>query len=136
MYELAMLNETINTEARVFCSMDINTPEAKVQILNMLESPDFTLKEHINEIIEVQDVYCDVVEMTSEETGERYPGVRIFLIDTKGHSYVTTSKGVYSSVKNIFRILGTPEEWENPLKVKVKQITHNGKNILKLNIAG
>ena len=70
--------------------------------------------------------------MPNQETGEAQVCPRIVLISDDGTTYVTISKGVYNSLKNLCAIIGTPETWKAPVKVKVIQRAIKERKMLSL----
>jgi len=46
----------------------------------------------------------------------------VVLIDDKGVSYQCVSLGIFSALKKVFAIFGTPDTWKKPIGIKVKTI--------------
>lgn len=125
-----MENEMMNigtTETKMFCSMREGTLEERAKVYNAINNPDAKLRDHINETIYVNDVYCEEVMLEDGSIGHR-----IVMIDKYGVSYSTMSTGVYNSMRNMMKIIGMPP-WEE-LPIKVKQINLKEKQVLTLAI--
>ena len=82
-------------------------------------------------VIAIEDVLVEIVELENDETGELQKAPRIVLIDDNGKSYQCVSVGIMSGLKRIFKLFGPPT-WEEPVKMKIKQITKGKKQMLSL----
>lgn len=123
-----MENELMNTytaEAKMFCTMKEGTLEERAKVYNAINNPDEKLRDHINETIYVNDVYCEEVTFDDGTIGHR-----IVVIDKDGVSYSTMSTGVYNSMRNMMKIMGMPP-WEG-MPIKVKQVNLKEKQVLTL----
>lgn len=107
----------------------------KKNYFNAINSSDKRLGDEINNVIELKNVYVEIVELHDDKTGEMTKAPRIVLIDSKGDGYTCVSTGIFSSLKKIFQVFGIPETWKSPIKLKVKQITKGEKKILTLAVA-
>lgn len=128
------LEVDMTTAKTQYCSMKVETPEARTQLFNAMNNPDKRLADCINETIAVKDIYVEVVTCTNQETGEQTPAPRIVLIDDKGVAYQCVSIGIYSAVKKLIQVFGEPT-WATPVKVKVVQITKGTRKMLTLGAA-
>lgn len=126
-------NNFFNDNMVMYSSMKCETHEEKKNFYNAINSPDEVLAEHIGEVIEIKDVFCEPVELQNETTGEYNVCPRVILVDTKGKTYQAVSTGIYNALTKIIKIFGSPT-WEKGLKVKVKQITKQEKRILTLDV--
>ena len=115
-----------------FCSLTAKTAEEKKALFNATNDPTHCIKEFINKPIKVKDVFVEVVECTNHDTGEVRKCPRIVLIDDKGVSYTAVSIGVFSALRKIFSIFGTPDAWEKPITVTPKLIEKNQYNVLTI----
>ena len=112
----------------------------KIEILKAMTSAG-SLEELIEEGKELNlaNWVIKPVTLVNEETGEVREVPRIILVDDKGASYVATSVGIFSALKDISAIMGMPGE-ENgmwPIKVKPKgERTRNGNRVFTLVITG
>lgn len=123
-----MANELIKVEREMtsWVSFKAESHEDKVKLYNAMSNPDKKIADCINSTILLKDVYCEMIPMVNEETGEINNTPRIVLIDKEGRSYQAVSFGVFNALKRIFDVFGTPT-YETPLAVKVIQIS-SGKN--------
>lgn len=127
---------TITSDSCVsYTSINANSFEEKARIYNATSNPDKHIKECIGDVIEIKDVCLDSVEIVDEKTGEIFNGVRTVIITPDNTTYVATSCGVVTSLKGIFKMFGTPDMWEKPIKVKIKQsTTRSGNSVLTFEI--
>lgn len=125
----------LTTAETAYCSLQAATKEEKAQLFNAINQPQHKLSEMIGKTITVENVYCEVVQLISEKTGEITKAPRIVLFDSDGNSYQCVSVGIFGSLKKIFAIFGEPVDWDEPLEFEVKQIERGGgKRILSLNL--
>lgn len=125
----------LTTRRTSYCSLTAQTEEEKAVLFNAMNAPDQRLKEHINEVIRLKDIFVEVVYCTNEETGVVSPAPRIVLIDDNGVSYQCVSKGIFGAVKKLFAVYGEPQNWADPIPVKIKQIIlSKDKNVLSLEV--
>lgn len=117
-----------------YCSMTAVTQDEKKKLYNSINSTDKRVGDCINEVINVKDVYVEIVNCISKETGEETKCPRTVLIDDKGVSYQAVSLGVFNGLKKVFQIFGQPHNWESPIALKVKQITKGERKILTFEI--
>lgn len=133
--ERNMLMDMTSAQAS-YSSFVPQTMEEKATFFNAVNSPAKRMKEMINTTIKVKHVYAETVNFINQETGETTPGVRIVFIDDKGVSYQAASKGIFSSVKKLFTIYGTPDKWDKPLGIKIKEVSKGAnRNVLVFEIA-
>ena len=117
-----------------FSSLVAVTDEDKADMFNAINNPDKRLADCINMTINAKDLFIEVVNCTNEETGEITACPRIVIVDDKKVSYQAVSVGIYSALKKIVQIYGSPT-WEKPIKLMVKQITKGNRKMLTLNVA-
>lgn len=117
-----------------YCSIVAESFDDKAKIFNAMSSPDERLRNHINEIIKIRDVYCEIVECVNKDTGETSEAQRVVLIDTEGKSYQCVSSGIFNSLKRLFTVFGMPT-WEKGVPCKVKQVSNGERQILTLVVA-
>ena len=112
----------------------------KMWLLNLLEGNEDSgngLKDHVGQIIEVQDIITRRYDKINEETGDIEYGVLTYLIAPDKQVFVTSSKTVYFTITRLLQNFGYPgtPEWEN-IKLKVnKQKGANG-DIIKVQMVG
>ena len=111
-----------------YCSMKATTAAEKTDLYNAMNAPAKRLKECINEVIEIKDVFVEVVHCTNTETGERVPVPRTVLIDSNGTGYQAVSSGIFNALRKLFAVFGEPHTWTEPIKVKIKQISKSATN--------
>lgn len=132
-----MLSEELNTNyadmiletSKSFCSFTAETEEQKAILFNATNSPDGRIKEIINEVIEVQDIYCETVTCTNKETGIKSECPRIVLITPEGKAYQSVSFGILTAVQKLIKVYGVPT-WKIPVRVKIKQRVTDGTNAM------
>lgn len=117
-----------------FCSMRAETDAEKANMFNAMNNPDKRIADCINMTIKAKDLYIEVVNCTNEETGEITACPRIVIIDEKGTSYQAVSLGIYSALKKVIQVFGTPT-WEKPIPLEVKQVTKGNRKMLTMNVA-
>ena len=128
-----MLSQLSQEQGQFYCSFSPNDIKGKKQLFKIMTTPDKKLSDMINMEINVTDVFCEVVSMASETTGEITETVRVVLIDSKGVSYQCVSQGIFNAIKRLFAIFGPPT-WEEGIKLKVIQINKKERSILSLEI--
>lgn len=117
-----------------FCSMVPKTEDEEVILFNAMNNPEERIGDCINKVIPVAHVFCEVVTCINRETGEQSTCPRIVLIDDKGKGYQAVSMGVFSALKKVFAIKGSPSTWTKPVKLEVKQITKGDRKLLTFNM--
>lgn len=121
------------TQSKVYCSMIATTDEEKKKLFNTLESCDVLLNDCVGNEISIKDIYIEERNVIDEETGELRTKYRTIIFDENGQTYATCAYGIYNVLKKIVQIYGTPDLWQEPLKVKVaKKPIGNGKQSLTL----
>lgn len=132
--EVMSVEALSNNEVAVYCSAKCETEADTIKLFNVTNAPEHRLGDHINETIEVKDVFCEMVTVTNEDTGVISEAPRIVLIDKKGEGYACVSLGIFSALKKLFAMFGAPT-WEKPVKIKIIQIKKGAKNILSIKLA-
>ena len=122
----------LTSEKVMYCSMHAETMEQKAKLFKAMNNPEKRIADCINTVIEVQDVYVEVVDCTNPD-GEITQCPRIVLIDKNGIGYQAVSIGVFSALKKVIRVFGEPQ-WEKPLPLMVKQITRGAKQMLTFDV--
>lgn len=117
-----------------FCSMVPKNEDEEIVLFNAMNNPEKRIGDCINMTINVKHVFCEVVTCVNRETGETNMCPRIVLIDTDGVGYQAVSLGVFSALKKIFAIKGSPTTWKKPVKLQVIQITKGDRKILTFNM--
>lgn len=114
-----------------YSSFKPETREEKMWLLNLIDADESTgkgLSTNVGKKIEVQDIITRTYSNLDEKTGETINGVLTYLITPDQEAYVTSSKGVYFTIKNIMELFGTPEDedWENITVEVGSERTQNG----------
>lgn len=121
----------LTSKTTAFCSFKANTTEEKAKLFEIMNNPEKRLADCINMTIFVKDLYCEVVNCTNSETGEVTQQPRIVVIDKANFGYQCVSIGIFSAFKKLISIFGQPT-WNDPIPLKVKQITKNTRKMLTL----
>lgn len=132
-YREQNLQQNLTESSDCFCSLKAETPEEKAILFRIMNSPEKRISDCINQTILVKDVYCEVVQVTNKETGELNKCPRVVLVDKDGIGYQSVSFGIYGSLKKLFQVYGVPT-WNEPVPVKVIQISREKNKILTLTI--
>lgn len=119
--EITLYNAVENELGQPYCSMQVTDEKSASMLFKAMNQPDDSLGDHINETIDVTNIFIQPVPMANQETGEMNVVPRIVLFDVEGKTYVTVSKGIYNALKNMCAIVGTPEAWKAPVTIKVGQ---------------
>ena len=135
MADITLYNPNENKQQAIM-TFSANTLEERKRLFNMTQSPDKQLGDCIGDVINIKDVYVEVVNVkNSRKVKDSDPDYieapRCILIDTDGVSYSCTSSGIYNALVRMFNILGMPT-WEEGVPVKVKQINKGQMRILTL----
>lgn len=127
------LSVDMTTAQTSFCSMMADSAQDKAKLFNAMNNPDERLSDCINKRIKAKDLYVEIVNCTNEETGEVTACPRIVIIDDQGKSYQAVSIGIYSALKKVIQVYGSPT-WDTPVTLEVKQITKGNRKMLTLNV--
>lgn len=129
---LTLYNVTANESGAPYTSLLAESEDTALLLYKAMNNPDERLSDHINEIVTIRHIFIQPIELPNQETGEVQISPRIVLISDDGTTYATISKGIYNSLKNLCTIIGTPETWKAPVKVKVIQRTIKERKMLSL----
>lgn len=119
--EITLYNAVENELGQPYCSMQVTDEKSASMLFKAMNQPDDSLGDHINETIDVTNIFIQPVAMPNQKTGEMNVVPRIVLFDVEGKTYVTVSRGIYNALKNMCAIVGTPETWKAPVTIKVGQ---------------
>lgn len=133
MYNLINFNASL-AEQGSYCSFDITTAseEDKKAFFNIITGETLSLKEHVNEVLEVENIYAEECTI-STDAGEE-PATRIVFITADKKGYATCSVGVKSCVAKIFALFGTPDNWTAPIKVIPRLKTRDKRQVLVIDL--
>lgn len=111
-----IVSDVMNTGVG-YTDMNLSDRSAAVAFYNATSNPVNKLKEHVNEVLALSHVSVECVEVTNDDD-EKVVAPRVVLITADGQSYACVSVGVYQSLKRMFTLLGTPDTWTDPVKIK------------------
>lgn len=131
----SMIKELTGERNIQYCSFNPQNEKDQITLYKALNSDGNALSDMINMTINLKHVFCEIIDITDRETGELRKVPRCVIIDDDGNSYGCISKGVFSSLKRMFQIFGTPDTWEKPKKVKIVQVTRGKNKMLSLEMA-
>jgi len=127
----------LTTRRVSYCSLTAETAEEKTTLYNAMNNPAQRVKDCINEVIALKDVYVEVVHCSNRETGEVIAAPRVVFIDENGVGFQCVSTGIFSALKKLFAVFGEPRTWSAPVKIKIKQINRGtDKSILTFDVIG
>lgn len=128
----AIVAEFTGNAPAFYCSFRPSSDAAKAELYNAMNNADVQIGDHIGQIINMRDIIVEPVEIVNDETGEMEKAPRCIIIDTEGHSYTSTSTGIYNALRRLCNVFGSPS-WPNGLPVKVRQInTRGGRRVYTL----
>ena len=110
--------ETVNSQG-YYASFDTTNDEGRTALFNSTNSC-VLLRDYMNKEIEVAEIVFASTDIT-DEAGELQTVMGVYLIDTKGVSYVSSSTGVIKSVARMVAMLGEPKNWSAPKVVVCKE---------------
>lgn len=103
------------------CSIKANGDRAAAaKIFNAMNNPTGKIADKINMSIEVENFMIEIVEVTSEETGEISEVPRVVFITPDGESYVATSFGMATVLRNMVATCGNAP-WKPAIKLAIRQ---------------
>lgn len=118
-----------------YTDMNLSDRSAAVAFYNATSNPANKLKEHVNEVLSLVHVSAECVEVRNDDVPEgKTIAPRVVLITDDGKSYSCVSVGVYQSLKRMFALLGTPDTWKEPVKIKPVLISTKRGQVLSLNL--
>jgi len=124
---------------QAFMSVRAETRAQKIALLQLLESDTVAkpLNDCVGNKITIADVIISPYDKVNEDTGEMEYGALTYMIDTNGEAYVTSSKSVYYTMLNIFKVFGVPH-WEEDEAVTVQVVKKKGLqfNYTDINVIG
>lgn len=130
----ALAEANTNTAVLVFSSIITDDKESRKRFYNAVNGDVQKIGDYIGKTITVKDIVVQNTTVTDTETGLVEAVVKSTLVDVDGVAYCAFSKGIFTSIRNIFDAFGTPDEWDEPLTVEVKQVTRGKFKSLVLNV--
>lgn len=129
-----LVSDVMNTGVG-YTDMNLADRSAAVSFYNATSNPTNKLKEHVNEVLSIVHVSVECIEVSKENSPEtKTLAPRIVLITEDGQSYACVSIGVYQSLKRMFTLLGTPDTWTEPVKIKPVLISTKKGQVLSLHL--
>jgi len=132
-----------HTRKMIYKDFSSVVPETREQTIAMFkllneEGQATQMKEAVGEEIVLRDVIFAPYDRMTEDGKEEY-GVVTYLIGQDNQAFVTSSKSVYNTLENLFKVLGKPSySAENAPTVKI--ITQagqvKGRTIINLSLVG
>jgi hypothetical protein len=116
-----------------YTSLGNETNEEKQVLYKAMSNPDKRLADCINTVIYAKDLFMEMVDMTNSETGEITSCPRIVIVDKDNVSYQSVSFGIYNALKRVISVFGAPT-WDEPIPLKVIQVTRGEKKMLSLDV--
>lgn len=111
----------------VYSSYRTDDFESKIQLASALSDSE-PLVDHLGKNIELVHIVVQSVQLTDEDTGVVEDAVRTVLIDANGKAYSAISGVIVQRLRDIIGVLGTPDTWAGPVKVRVDRVKGKGKN--------
>lgn len=124
------VSDVMNTGV-AYTDMDLTDRKQAVAFYNATANPQYKLKEHVNEVINLAHVSIECCEVNNED-GERTIAPRIVLIDANGSTFSCVSTGIYNSLKRLFALLGTPDTWTETVPIKPALVATKRGQVLSL----
>lgn len=102
---------------RFVTSINMATPEGAIDAYNALSDAE-DLRAHLGEVLEVVDFAAEPTEI-EDENGEITTAIRTVLITRDGVALQSCSDQLVRSLNRLFVMLGTPDKWEEPVKLVI-----------------
>lgn len=108
-----------------WCSLAAVDDRDKITLYNAVTNPA-KLSDQINKQLTLRHIYVEVVQVTSEESGQLVNAPRVVLIDDKGNGFQSVGTGIYNACKRIIGIFGDPADWATPHTIEVVNVSLPG----------
>ena len=124
-----------NAAGTMYCSFTPQTDDDRALLFNAMNAPDVKISDHIGQEINIRDIIVEPVEIVDDKTGEVRTSPRVILIDTEGHTYSSTSYGIYNALRRLCdkKLFGLPT-WPNGVRVRVRQLSRGANRIFTLDV--
>jgi len=140
--KITMANELMNIKDNNFeyTSMQVATVEDKKKFYNAVENPTSKLSEYINKEIIIKDVSMVASQVQErDDVGNPIPDqysdtIKTVIVTPEGNGIISTSMGLARALVSMFRIFGTPDTWESPMRCVVKQVDVGKSRTFKLEV--
>lgn len=130
----------INEENPAYTSMTVTTKEERKAFYNAVENPEHKLSEFINKKVTFSNVSMEMSQVQARDDAGNpipdtfNPAVKTVLVTPDGKGIISTSMGVARALYSMFQIFGTPDTWDEPMTVVVKQIEIGKNRTFKLEV--
>lgn len=115
--EIATQNSTTGENGTRYSSLKGTDLATKKKIFTAITSAS-ALAENLDKTINLKHVIIQPVT-TEDEKGTVENFLRTILIDENNVAYASGSAGIVLAIKNLFDVYGEPDEWSEPVGIKV-----------------
>lgn len=126
-----------NMKYQSYFSRQAETDEEKIELYKVLNEDNndnvIEMKTMIDKQIDIVHVFINPYTSFDEDTGKNSHGVTSTIQSSDGNYYVTSSKSVYYTLKNMFETFGYPTD-ENYQPIKVIVTGTKQKNGIQINL--
>lgn len=129
---LQVMNDVMSTGV-AYTDMNLSDRKDAMRFYNATANPEYKLKEHVNEVIEMVHVSVESVGVRNE-MGDFVEAPRIVIIDKDGHGYACVSVGIFQSLKRMFSLIGFPDAWTEPVRIKPVLISTKKGQVLSIQL--
>lgn len=123
-----------------YSSVKAETPEEKVRLFNLINGSDdsvITLKTvPLKTKIKIMGVIFTPYETIDDETNEFKRNVNTLLVADDGKYYATSSKNVYFTLRNAFKVFGKPGDTNYmPITIEIgKEKSTNNRDMIAIKL--
>lgn len=133
---LAAFSAVEGNVGKRYCSITPTGDRKKdSRIFSAINNPEYRIADYINKQLSITDVLVEIRELLNEETGTIEVAPRVVLIDSEGHSYQATSKGILNAVQSAFIVYGNAP-WDPALEIVIKQRPVKSGSMLTFDVVG
>jgi len=131
-HDIATMNEGA---IALYSSIDMTDFDGALEVAEALGNST-PLEQFYGQEFDLANVVVQKVSIPNVKTGEVNDAPRVTLIAADGRIFHATSVGVFSSVRNLFGMIGEPSAWPNGfVTVKaVQERTRSGFNVTVLKV--
>ena len=141
-----MENFIVEKKENCYCSIKGDNFDEKKMLLNKLENCDYLLMDCIGQEINLKNVYIEKIVKEKKDKNNNYiynengeleytTKYRTIIFDDEGKAYATGSYGIYNKLNNLVKVFGTPDVWNEPIKIKIVKLKNkDNHNILSFQI--
>lgn len=120
-FNLATLTPTSDAFQAVPCT---TVAESKA-LYNAINNPMHNLADCIGEVIEIANAHITAEKRVNDED-EEFTKYRTTIIAKDGTTYYTTYTRLAKSLMTLFATFGTPDTWDEPIRVVAREMKFNG----------